>query len=240
MSLVNAKMSLSDIQNNLIAQLSHTCVISDLPLSEEEYRYLATKIKKLFRFSNDNNVVDDYKLSIVVYWVFSMIYWDKNHLGQLEMDVLFEGIPQYKKKYYLDVCMEAFDEYGLYKYQVNYEDIFYLARAVIARHAGIPDDEQDDAFEVISRFLDSNLVAEMVEAIMMDLPAKTKTIFCCFDDMTKQKVILDLRNLMIICFKGEKSKEELEKQYPYISHKIIDVMRHWCNRRQEYISLEFL
>ena len=47
-------------------------------------------VATLYKYDNDNNVVDDYKLSIVVYWVFSMIYWDKNHLGQLEMDVLFE------------------------------------------------------------------------------------------------------------------------------------------------------
>ena len=94
MSFASSRMSLLDIQNYLVEQMKGLHIISDLLLSEDDYRYLAAKVKMLFKFSNDNNVVDDYKLSIIVYWVYSMIYWDKENLGELEMDALFEGLPQ--------------------------------------------------------------------------------------------------------------------------------------------------
>ena len=238
MSFASSRMSLLDIQNYFVEQMKGLHIISDLLLSEDDYRYLAAKVKMLFKFSNDNNVVDDYKLSIIVYWVYSMIYWDKENLGELEMDALFEGLPQYKKKYYMDVCMETFDEYEIYNYQVNYGDVSLYAKALIARHAGIPLEEQDRTFDVIGKYLECNLVAEMVESIMMELPERTQTIFCCFDDKSKQKVILDLRNLMIVCMKGKESKEELMKQYPYIAGNVIQGMRQWCNRQQELMSLE--
>ena len=109
MSFSSEHLSLDEIQKRLMKQVSSIVVLSDLALTEEDYKYLSTKVKMLFKFANDSNVVDDYKLAIVVYWVFSMVYWDKEHLGTLEMEALFDGLPQYKKKYYMDICMEAFE-----------------------------------------------------------------------------------------------------------------------------------
>lgn len=233
MGFASSRMSLMDIQNCLVDNLKKVHVICDLELSEEDYRYLATKIKMLFKFSNDNNIVDDYKLSIIVYWVFSMVYWDKQHLGTLEMEQLFDGLPQYKKKYYLDICMEAFDEYGIYRYPVNYDMAALQSRAIIARHAGVPREEQEKTFMVISKYLDCGLVADMVESVMMELPERTQTIFCCFDDQTKQKIILDIRNIMIECLKEPEPKEVLLRQHPYISRNLLEGMLDWCNRQEE-------
>ncbi|MDD5950050.1 MAG: hypothetical protein PUC39_10045 [Lachnospiraceae bacterium] len=237
MGFASSRMSLMEIQDYLAEHLREVHVICDLELSEEDYRYLSTKVKMLFQFANDNNIVDDYKLSIVVYWVFSMVYWDKQNLGRLEMEQLFEGLPQYKKKYYLDVCMEAFDEYGIYKYPVNYNIPILQAKAIIARHAGVPREEQEEVFSVISRYLECNLVADMVEAVMMELPERTQTIFCCFDDQTKQKVILDIRNLMITCIKGVESKKHFFEQHPYIARNLLEGVLRWCDQQQKLLSM---
>lgn len=234
MSFASERKSLMEIQNQFSKQLKQVVVISDLQLSEEDYRYLATKVKMLFKFSNDNNVVEDYKLSIVVYWVFSMRYWDKQHLGILEMEALFEGLPQYKKRYYMDICMEAFDEYGIYKYHVNYEDVILRYRAMIARHASIPKEELYTVFRVLSNYLDCNLVEDIVESIMMELPERTQTIFCCFDDHSKQKVILGLRNLMIDCLNEEQVVEEvLFDKHTFIAREVITSLLQWCEIQEE-------
>lgn len=237
MSFASERKSLMEIQNQFFKALKHVTVISDLQLSEEDYRYLATKVKMLFKFSNDNNVVEDYKLSIVVYWVFSMRYWDKQHLGILEMETLFEGLPQYKKRYYIDICMEAFDEYGIYKYHVNYEDVMLKYRGMIARHASIPKEELYTVFRVLSNYLDCNLVEDIVESIMMDLPERTQTIFCCFDDHSKQKVIMGLRNLMIDCLdEGQVVEELLFDKHPYIAREVITSMLQWCELQEQSVS----
>lgn len=234
MSFASERKSLMEIQNQFFKELKHITVISDLQLSEEDYRYLATKVKMLFKFSNDNNVVEDYKLSIVVYWVFSMRYWDKQHLGILEMESLFEGLPQYKKKYYMDICMEAFDEYGIYKYHVSYDDVMLRYRGMIARHASIPGEELYSVFGVLSKYLNCNLVEDIVESIMMELPERTQTIFCCFDDRSKQKVILGLRNLMIDCLNEEHVVEEvLFRKHPYIAREVIGSLLQWCELQEQ-------
>ncbi len=233
MSYAGSRMSLLDIQNDLSVRMRQLTVISDLDLSEEDYRYLATKIKMLFKFANDNNVVDDYKLSIVVYWVFSMVYWNKEHLGTVEMGQLFDGLPQYKRKYYMTVCMEAFDEYGIYKYPTMYQELFWSSKAVIARHAGIPKEDRAEVFKTISRYLKCTLIEDMVESVMLELPDKTKAIFCCFDDEMKQKVILNLRNIMIRVLQDDEPKEAVISHYPYVSKGVMTDLMDWCDRMDE-------
>ena len=229
MSFSSEHLSLDEIQKRLMKQVSSIVVLSDLALTEEDYKYLSTKVKMLFKFANDSNVVDDYKLAIVVYWVFSMVYWDKEHLGTLEMEASFDGLPPYKKKYYRDICMEAFDEYGIYRYHVGYKDALLRYRGIIARHAGIPREERGKVFYLLSQYQECNLVAEMVESIMMVLPDRTQTIFCCFDDHTKQKVIMNLRNLMISCQTERFSEEDLLEQHHYTSRELIRDMLKWCD-----------
>jgi hypothetical protein len=232
MSYASKHISLAEIQQSFVRQLDDVSVIADIDLSEEDYRYLATKVKILFKFSNGNNVVDDYKLAIVVYWVFSMIYWDSTSLDVMEMDLLFDGLPQYKKKYFLDICMEAFDDYGIYRYPVEYKDAVWAARAVMARHASVPKEERSATFKVISTYLDCNLVADMVEAIMMELPPKTQAILCCLDDQTKQAVILELRNLMIECMSSTVPREIVMHKYPYVAVHVVDAMMDWCEQHE--------
>lgn len=233
MGYASSRCTLDEIQEDLQEKLQSVRVICDMDLSEDDYKYLATKVKMLFQFANDMNIVDDYKLAIVVYWVFAMVYWDKTQLSKCEMDVMFEGIPQYKKNYYLKVCMETFDEYGIYKFNDQYKDEIHQSLAVIARHANVPDDEKKQTFETIAKYLESNLVEQITESIMMELPPKTQTIFCYFDDMTKQKVILNIRNLMIRCREQNDSKEELFRQNPYISNKLIEACIDWVEQDLE-------
>lgn len=238
MSFASSRMTLLQMQEYFISQLDQIDIISDLQLSEEDYRYLATKVKMLFKFANNNTVVDDYKLSIVVYWVFSMVYWDKQNLGALEMDSMFEGLPQYKKKYYMNVCMETFHEYGLYTYPVNYEEPELYAKAMIAGHAGIPKDEMKRTFEIISEFLNCTDINDMVESIMMELPERTQTIYCCFDDLMKQQMILNIRNLMIACMKGPKSKEVLQEQFSELPLTVVNGMLLWCDSQENRDAID--
>ena len=162
-----------------------------------------------------------------------MVYWDHNHLDELEMDVIFEGLPQYKKKYYLNICMEAFDDYGIYKYNDNYEDMYYHARAVVARHSSIPDDEKDDAFRIISQYLDCSAVADMTEKVLLQFPDKSKTIFCFFDDETKQRVICEIRNLIIDCHSGNYNVEYLYDKYQYVSRRLVNRCIEWVNQESQ-------
>ena len=134
----------------------------------------------------------------------------------------------------MDICMEAFDEYGIYKYHVNYEDVILRYRAMIARHASVPNEELYTVFRVLSNYLDCNLVEDIVESIMMELPERTQTIFCCFDDQSKQKVILGLRNLMIDCLNEEQVVEEvLFDKHPFIAREVITSLLQWCEIQEE-------
>ena len=135
MSYAITRMSLMDIQKDIIYRLRKTHIISDIKLSLEDYHYIASKIKLLFRIPNDNSIVDDYKLIIVVYWVYSAVFDDAD-INFDSFDSLFFGIPQYKKKYYFQVCMEAFDEYGLNRFGLSSDASPDEYKQLILRHAG--------------------------------------------------------------------------------------------------------
>ncbi len=149
MSYAISRMSLMDIQKDIIIRLRKADIISDINLSLEDYHYIASKIKLLFRIPNDNSIVDDYKLIIVVYWVYSAVF--DNLDGDINsFESLFSGIPQYKKKYYSQVCMEAFDEYGLNRFGITVNASADEYKQLILKHAGcIPYDEDVSKERVI-------------------------------------------------------------------------------------------
>ena len=149
MSYAISRTSLMDIQKDIIIRLRKTDIISDINLSLEDYHYIASKIKLLFRIPNDNSIVDDYKLIIVVYWVYSAVFDDVD-VDLYSFDSLFAGIPQYKKKYYFNVCMEAFDEYGLNRFGITSGASADEYKQLILKHAGcIPFDEDVDKERII-------------------------------------------------------------------------------------------
>ncbi|MCR4716488.1 MAG: hypothetical protein K5656_04830 [Lachnospiraceae bacterium] len=224
MSYASAHMSLMDIQKDVAHRIRRVSIISELDLTVEDFHYIAAKIKMLFKFPNDNSIVDDYKLIIVTYWVYSMVYEDSKSI-----DMLFEGLPQYKRKYYFQVCMEAFDEYGIDRFDLNIERNLRDARALIARHAGIPPTDYAILFNTISEYQNCAVVDDIVEAVMSRLPKKSREILNCYTDEMRRNMVMVVRSFMIKSLNSDEPREIILRTRGCLTVGISEAILDWCD-----------
>ena len=75
MSYTN-KVNLLQMQRYFEGQVDKIRVISDLKLSENEYRSLGVRLKSLSFFDGSEKDIEEYMLSILVYCTYSLIYGD--------------------------------------------------------------------------------------------------------------------------------------------------------------------
>jgi len=234
MSYAGARMSLMEVQKDIARRVRHVNLISELDMSSDDYHYIAAKIRMLFKFPNDNSIVDDYKLVIVTYWVYSMLYDDCT-----EMDKLFDGLPQYKKKYYFEVCMEAFDEYGIERFDLNVGMNPYESKALIARHAGIPPSDFEIVFDTISEYQDCAVVDDVIEAVVNKLPKRSRDILLCYTDEMRRSMVMSVRNFMITALNSDEPREILLNRRGTLTERVCDAIMNWCDgyeRRRVMLS----
>lgn len=131
---------LNEIQDYLEQQMQTVKKIADIPLSKEDYEYLGNKIQTLFVYSNDSKMIIEYKPCVVVYWVFTMIYAE-NDLARVTH--MFESLPQYLQRTYMDLCLDVFGEHGFMKYRKKTDDITQEVRSLLAIQAGLSENQTE-------------------------------------------------------------------------------------------------
>ena len=70
----SGKINLLQMQKYFEGQMKSVRTISDLELSENDYRSLSTRLKSLCFFTGSENDIEDFMLSIVVHSAYSLIY----------------------------------------------------------------------------------------------------------------------------------------------------------------------
>lgn len=136
MGFVSSNMKLNDIQVYLEEAIQHVNAIGEIPLTEEDYRYLEGKIKLLFQFSANSSMMIDYKLCVVVYWVFAMVYGEKEDNFE-HFTKIFDKLPQYLYKNYLNLCLDVFREYGFYTKNEKLVNPIEKVKHLILMQAGL-------------------------------------------------------------------------------------------------------
>jgi hypothetical protein len=104
---------------------------------------------------------------------------------------------------------------------------------LIARHAGIPNDEKYQVFELIDDYRNQDVSIEtMVNYIYANLPYKSRYIFSMLDDRSRQDIIWEIRFLMADVCSKVYDREGLIKKYPNTSISLIDYCIFWQEGKQ--------
>ena len=190
----NSKVNLLQMQGYFEGQMDKIRVISDLKLSENEYRSLGVKLKSLSFFVGSENDIEDYMLSILVYSTYSLIY------GAVDTDfedIFWSVIPenQYMKRMYLRMYKDVFYSYGISIYDVPRIDFLPRCIQLTARHAGIPDEDKAIYYQILSNscFDDDGDAYDRVRDV---LPPRTRYIFDMMDEMSRDKLLKKSKELV--------------------------------------------
>ncbi|MBQ8317555.1 MAG: hypothetical protein IJX85_04395 [Lachnospiraceae bacterium] len=189
----NSKVNLLQMQGYFEGQMDKIRVISDLKLSENEYRSLGVKLKSLSFFVGSENDIEDYMLSILVYSTYSLIY------GAVDTDfedIFWSVIPenQYMKRMYLRMYKDVFYTYGISTYDVPRIDFLPRCKYLTARHAGIPDCDKSEYYRILSN--SSSDEGHIYEEIRDKLPTRTRNILDMMDEVSRYKLLKDSKQLV--------------------------------------------
>ena len=193
MSYTN-KVNLLQMQEYFEGQVDKIRVISDLKLSENEYKGLGVRLKSLSFFAGSEKDIEDYMLSILVYSTYSLIY---GNIGTSFEDIFWQVVPknQYMKRMYLRMYKDVFYSYGISIYDVPRIDFLPRCIQLTARHAGVPDSEKAIYYQILSGST-YNEQGHMYEELRDVLPPRTRYIFDMMDEVSREKLLKDSKLLV--------------------------------------------
>ena len=128
---------LDEIQTYLETQMNQVECIADIPITKEDYQYLEIKVQKIIESPESSRLLVEYKPSIVVYWVFTLIYAEDDTKRVTEY---FNKLPQYLQRTYLHLCLDVFGEHGFMRYRKLPLDIRKEVRSLLAIQARLSEE----------------------------------------------------------------------------------------------------
>ncbi len=215
-----SKVNLLQMQRYFEGQVDKIRVISDLKLSENEYRGLGVRLKSLSFFDGSEKDIEDYMLSILVYCTYSLIYGD---IGTSFEDVFWHVVPknQYMKRMYLRMYKDVFYSYGISIYDVPRIDFLPRCIQLTARHAGIPDVDKAIYYQILSNNSFDD-VGDAYERVRDVLPPRTRYILDMMDEVSRDKLLRDSKLLVDDVLKADvKHNSAFIDKYPDLDLNLI-------------------
>lgn len=228
MGVSGKKFDLPQMKEYFEKQIPGVRVISDLTLSETDFKSLGAKLKSAFSFTDRKDQIEDIMLCYLVYWVYALHYWDEESGIHDELTDYCAKLPQYQLRRHFQLLLDTFADYDIDDFGYTDSDVTELCSKLIARHAGIPDDEKFQVFDLVDDYRNQNVsVDTMVADIYAHLPYKSQYIFSLLDEESKQDMIWEIRTIMADVSSGVHTRDELLSRYPRTSVSLIDYCMYW-------------
>ena len=228
------KINLLQMQDYFEGQMENIHTLSDLELSENDYRSLSAKLKAFSFFAGSDNDLADYMISIVVYSTYTLIYGtDMKEFGAALSMLLSKG--QYIEKMRLNMYKDVFFDYGLNTYDINDTDLRMYCQKITARHAGVPNSEKYEFYTLLSDYLECEDAQLLYKQVFEQLPKRTKFIMELMDEDMRRELLLHIKSMMNDVVDGIFVRDELLKRYPKLSVSLIDRCILWNENRNQQI-----
>lgn len=228
MSVSGQKFDLPQMKAYFEEQIPGIRVLSDLTLSETDFKSLGAKLKSAFSFTNHKDGIEEIILCYLVYWVYTLIYWDEDMGIHDELTDFCAQLPQHQLRHHFEMLIDTFANYNIDTFGYDEKSVEEQCLKLIARHAGIPNDEKYQVFELIDDYRNQNVsVDTMVADIYAHLPYRSQYIFSLLDEKSRQEMIWEIRTLMAEICSQACSREEILEKYPNVSISLIDYCFYW-------------
>lgn len=237
MTQTGQKFDLEQMQHYFETESACIRCISDYQLSESDYKSLGVKLKALFMLETSYDWLQEFVLPITIYATYSYIYTNPDGSNDFSFRDIQKKLSQYQMRMHLRNMLECIHDYGFFDYGYEFYDLQTACRMTIARHAGIPNDEKYQVFELLASFTGVVDFDSYIEELMDQLPLKTRRIFTILDNESKRETIYQIRELMAEC-KENHSREDILKKFPHLSVSLIDYCMFWSENQRGYRKIQ--
>lgn len=229
-----SKINLLQMQHYFEGQIDNIHTISDLELSENDYRSLGAKLSAFSFFSGSENDIEEYILSIVVYSTYTLIYGQNVDDFETVIRMLLKK-SQYAERLRLIMYRDAFYNYGLNLFECDKTDLRKMCQEVTAIHAGIPNVDKNAFFELMSDCLEISEVDCLYDKIYEHLPKRTKFIFDFMREEVRRDLLFEMRTMVSEVVDGIYRRDELIARYKRLSISLIDRCIMWNENHNQQI-----
>ncbi|MDE6624918.1 MAG: hypothetical protein K2K56_00960 [Lachnospiraceae bacterium] len=239
MGVSGQKFELPQMKAYFEKQIPNIRLLSDMTLSEADFRSLGAKLKSAFSFTSRKESIQEIMICYLVYWVYALIYWNEETGIHDELTDYCAKLSQYEIRHHLQMLLDTFADYGIDDFDYHADNVEELCSILIARHAGIPNDEKYQIFELIDDYRNQNVsVDTMVEDIYLHMPYKSRYIFSLLDKSSRQDMIWEIRTIMAETASRSCSREELLAKYSRTSVSLIDYCFYWQEGKALLVQAE--
>ncbi len=233
------KINLLHMQQYFEKKMDVVKIISDLELTENEFRSLGAKLKAMAFFSGSENDIEEFMLSVVVYNIYSLIYAESADDFDAAMWMVVNK-SQYMERMRLQMYKDVFDIYGLQTFDITTPDLKNYCRQLTAIHAGIPNREKEQFFDLLEQHLDCEDRDDLYSEIYIDLPIRTRFIFGLMDAASRKQIFIKCRNMMKDVLSGEYTEEQLFERYAKMSKSTIRGCLAWNVSKKNSCAVAYM
>lgn len=228
------KINLLQMQHYFEEQIDRIHVISDLELSENDYRSLSAKLRSFSFFSGSENDIEEYILSIIVYSTYTLIYGHNLEDFDTVIRMLIKK-SQYAERLRLIMYRDAFYTYGINLFECKEKDLRKLCQEITAIHAGVPNSDKQAFFEIMSNCLEIGEVEKLYESIYERLPKRTRFIFDLMSEGVRKDLLFEMRTMVREVMDGLCKRDELVEKHKNLSISLIDRCIMWNENHNQQI-----
>lgn len=229
-----SKINLLQMQEYIEGQMDNIHTITDLELSENDYRSLSAKLKAFSFFSGSENDIEDYMISIVVFCTYTLIYGaDMKDFGSALSILLNKS--QHVERMRLRMYKDVFFSYGMNTFDIVDPDLRMYSQKITARHAGVPNKDKKAYYDLISNYLECTDEDLFCEEVYEGLPERTKFIFSLMDDSMRKDFLIESRSMINDVVDETYEREALISRYPRVSVTLIDQCIMWNENNKQQI-----
>lgn len=231
MTHAGQKFDLQQMQEYFETEAGNKRCISDYHLSESDYKSLGVKLKGLFMLEPNQDWLHEFILPITIYSVYSLIYDVPEELKGFSFHEVQKRLSQYQMRQHIQNMLECIHDFGFLDFGYGKYDDAVACRMSVARHAGIPNDEKYEVFELISGYQGVFYVDDYVAEVTAALPAKSKRIFSILDEDSRRDILLQIHSLLQSC-KVTSSRQRIMEDHPGLSITLVDYCIFWSESQR--------
>jgi len=240
MNIFNTSQTLYQVERVLEQQLklpkNNVRILGDLPVSYEDYRYLLLKLRGLKRYWGDIRGLENFRLSVLTLWAFSLRY-EKTEQGYQRIKSQLLGVPQHHTRVYINMLLNAFYEYELNVFHMDDEiQTMDGLMALLIIHTGIPDELQPD----FCHLLDDSLVygddAMMEYRFILRMPQHMQRLYRSLHKEVVVSMLRDCRRMFLDYRQRGITRYEAYQKYPIMSSNLMKGCFDWCDRQETYVT----
>ncbi|WAA11717.1 hypothetical protein [Fervidibacillus halotolerans] len=149
MDLFHEGDTIQNIHNKLIAQIPKYRLLGDIPISQNDYKYLATKIKDLYSDWNYRRFQYIYEECISVFLVFCAVYEYNQGVFWKKVEKYVGELGNNSRINLFNIFSKVLSKYHLHHFENEGEEGYTYVTPILC-HAGIPIKALNNYFEAIS------------------------------------------------------------------------------------------